>query len=84
MYISAGQPPSPYVMYKFYTYPDHDMPILSPTISPEFNDTHHFGVTRGSPLEQYLSNNVSCSIWYPLHVHVHVPIILTLKLCMKM
>ena len=57
-----GQPPSAYVMYKFYEYPDHDTPISQPTTSPDFDNIQHYEVIMGSSLHSYLKEDVCVSM----------------------
>lgn len=46
--------PSPYIVYKFHNFPDHDTPILSSTSEPQFNDHMTFPLTMNSDLDAYL------------------------------
>ncbi|KAK3526047.1 hypothetical protein QTP70_012811 [Hemibagrus guttatus] len=46
--------PSPYVIYKFHDFLDHDTPILSSTTEPQFDDHMTFPLTMNSDLDAYL------------------------------
>ncbi|KAI5100549.1 protein fantom [Silurus meridionalis] len=46
--------PSPYVIYKFYDFPDHDTPIVPSTNEPQFEDHMIFPLTMNSDLDAYL------------------------------
>ncbi|MCJ8735878.1 hypothetical protein PDJAM_G00252510 [Pangasius djambal] len=46
--------PSPYVIYKFYDFPDHDTPIIPSTNEPQFEDHMTFPMTMNSDLDAYL------------------------------
>ncbi|XP_027029023.2 protein fantom isoform X1 [Tachysurus fulvidraco] len=46
--------PSPYIIYKFHNFPDHDTPILSSTSEPQFDDHMTFPLTMNSELDAYL------------------------------
>lgn len=49
-----GIQPSPYVMYRFFTFPDHDTAIIPASDSPHFIDQALFPVRVTSDLDQYL------------------------------
>ena len=46
--------PSPYVMYKFFEYPDHDTDIIPSSSDPSWDDAKKFPVTMDRPLDRYL------------------------------
>ncbi|XP_046557106.1 protein fantom-like isoform X4 [Haliotis rubra] len=46
--------PSPYCVYKFFDFDDHDSVILPSTNNPEFNDHKTYPVPMTSDLDQYL------------------------------
>ena len=62
-----GHSPSPYVMYKFYTFPDHDTPILPHSTDPTFNNSKLFPVSMDTHLDSYLKKEVIPTI--QLHVY---------------
>ncbi|XP_066244314.1 X-linked retinitis pigmentosa GTPase regulator-interacting protein 1 isoform X3 [Saccopteryx leptura] len=49
-----GAQPSPYAMYRFFTYSDHDTAIIPASNSPYFGDQARFPVLVTSDLDQYL------------------------------
>ncbi|XP_059129655.1 X-linked retinitis pigmentosa GTPase regulator-interacting protein 1 isoform X3 [Peromyscus eremicus] len=49
-----GTQPSPYVMYRFFTFPDHDTTIIPASNNPYFKDQALFPVLATSELDQYL------------------------------
>ncbi|GAB1298844.1 RPGRIP1 variant-11aa [Apodemus speciosus] len=49
-----GRQPSPYVMYRFFTFPDHDTTIIPASSNPYFKDQALFPVLVTSDLDQYL------------------------------
>lgn len=49
--------PSPYCVYKFFDFPDHDTSIINSSNSPEFNDLHTFPVTMAADLDGYLKSS---------------------------
>ena len=51
--------PSPYCVYQFFDYGDHDSIILHNTNSPQFNDHHTYPVAMTTVLDQYLRSSVS-------------------------
>ncbi|CAI9744482.1 protein fantom-like isoform X1 [Octopus vulgaris] len=46
--------PSPYCVYQFFDFPDHDTVILHSTNNPEFNDHRTFPVVMNAALDNYL------------------------------
>eukprot|EP00106_Octopus_bimaculoides_P016413 XP_014783855.1 PREDICTED: protein fantom-like [Octopus bimaculoides] len=46
--------PSPYCVYQFFDFPDHDTVILHSTNNPEFNDHRTFPVVMNTALDNYL------------------------------
>ena len=55
---SPSHCPSPYVVYKFHTFPDSDTPIVPNTQDPVFDDTQHFPVAIDCSLDCYLRTEV--------------------------
>ncbi|KAG5206389.1 hypothetical protein JEQ12_017962 [Ovis aries] len=49
-----GAQPSPYVMYRFFTFSDHDTTIIPASNNPYFRDLARFPVLVTSDLDQYL------------------------------
>uniref|UniRef100_A0A452G6I0 X-linked retinitis pigmentosa GTPase regulator-interacting protein 1 n=1 Tax=Capra hircus TaxID=9925 RepID=A0A452G6I0_CAPHI len=49
-----GAQPSPYVMYRFFTFSDHDTTIIPASNNPCFRDLARFPVLVTSDLDQYL------------------------------
>uniref|UniRef100_K7G285 RPGR interacting protein 1 n=1 Tax=Pelodiscus sinensis TaxID=13735 RepID=K7G285_PELSI len=49
-----GSPPSPYVMYRFFTFPDHDTPIVPSSSHPYFGDLRTFPLRPTAQLNRYL------------------------------
>ena len=49
-----GTVPSPYVMYKFFEYPDHDTEIVPSSTDPSWDDVKKYPVTMDRPLDRYL------------------------------
>uniref|UniRef100_A0A8C2UPR4 RPGR interacting protein 1 n=1 Tax=Chinchilla lanigera TaxID=34839 RepID=A0A8C2UPR4_CHILA len=49
-----GTQPSPYAMYRFFTFADHDTAIIPASGSPCFKDQAQFPVLMSSELDQYL------------------------------
>ena len=46
--------PSPYCVYKFYDFKDHDTEIIAASNQPEFNDHRAFAVPMDMDLDKYL------------------------------
>ncbi|XP_054431239.1 X-linked retinitis pigmentosa GTPase regulator-interacting protein 1 isoform X1 [Pteronotus mesoamericanus] len=49
-----GSQPSPYAMYRFFTFSDHDTAIIPASNNPYFRDQARFPVLSSSDLDQYL------------------------------
>ncbi|XP_070810201.1 X-linked retinitis pigmentosa GTPase regulator-interacting protein 1 [Pituophis catenifer annectens] len=49
-----GSRPSPYAMYQFFTFPDHDTPITPSSNHPEFEDVKKFALHITPELHHYL------------------------------
>ncbi|XP_045440204.1 X-linked retinitis pigmentosa GTPase regulator-interacting protein 1 isoform X2 [Pipistrellus kuhlii] len=49
-----GTQPSPYAMYRFFTFPDHDTAIIPASNNPYFRDQAQFPVLVTSDLDRYL------------------------------
>ncbi|XP_053450228.1 X-linked retinitis pigmentosa GTPase regulator-interacting protein 1 [Nycticebus coucang] len=49
-----GTQPSPYAMYRFFTFSDHDTTIIPASNNPYFRDQARFPVLVNSDLDQYL------------------------------
>nr|XP_044602032.1 X-linked retinitis pigmentosa GTPase regulator-interacting protein 1 [Equus asinus] len=58
-----GTQPSPYAMYRFFTFSDHDTAIIPASNDPYFRDQARFPVLMTSDLDQYLR-------WEALSVYV--------------
>lgn len=50
----AGIQPSPYAVYRFFDFADHDTDIVQSTNTPEFNDIKTFPVPMTPELDTYL------------------------------
>uniref|UniRef100_A0A674IZ96 RPGR interacting protein 1 n=1 Tax=Terrapene triunguis TaxID=2587831 RepID=A0A674IZ96_9SAUR len=46
--------PSPYAMYRFFTFPDHDTPIIPSSNNPHFGDLRTFPMHPTAELDRYL------------------------------
>ncbi|XP_078607511.1 protein fantom-like isoform X2 [Branchiostoma floridae x Branchiostoma japonicum] len=51
-----GVQPSPYVVYKFFDFPDHDTDIIMSSSSPQFNDHKTYPVPMDMQLDTYLKS----------------------------
>lgn len=51
----SGQP-SPYCVYKFFDFDDHDTEIIAASNYPEFNDHRAYAVHMDIDLDRYLKN----------------------------
>lgn len=58
-----GSQPSPYAMYRFFTFSDHDTAIIPASNNPYFKDQAQFPVLVTSDLDQYLR-------WEALSIYV--------------
>ena len=56
--LLAGQSPSAYVIYQFYTFPDHDTSIIPHSSDPHFSDDKLFSVSMDAHLDNYLKKQV--------------------------
>ena len=54
--LNKKKQPSPYCVYKFYDFSDHDTEIISSTNFPEFNDHKSFVVSMDIDIDKYLKN----------------------------
>ena len=54
----VGDSPSCYVMYKFYTFPDHDTPIIAHSSSPVFDNQQTYPLSMDQHLDVYLKTEV--------------------------
>ena len=54
--LNKKKQPSPYSVYKFYDFSDHDTEIISSTNFPEFNDHKSFVVSMDIDIDKYLKN----------------------------
>ncbi|XP_072242869.1 protein fantom [Leuresthes tenuis] len=52
----SSQQPSPYVVYKFFSFPDYPTAIVHDRRDPEFHDLQSYGVLPGADLDRYLRN----------------------------
>ncbi|CAH1779675.1 unnamed protein product [Owenia fusiformis] len=55
--------PSPYCVYKFFDFPDHDTTIIQSSNEPQFNDHKSFPVAMTADLDRYLKS-------HPLQIYV--------------
>lgn len=60
---SKDKQPSPYCVYKFFDFPDHDTEIVTSSNNPEFNDHKSFAVAMDIDLDKYLKS-------YDLEIYV--------------
>ena len=51
--------PSPYCVYQFFDFSDHDTVIVRNSNNPEFHDHKTYPVSMNADLDQYLSVEVS-------------------------
>lgn len=52
----AGAQPSPYCVYKFFDFDDHDTEIIAASNYPEFNDHRAYAVHMDIDLDKYLKS----------------------------
>uniref|UniRef100_A0A1A8G3P5 RPGRIP1-like n=1 Tax=Nothobranchius korthausae TaxID=1143690 RepID=A0A1A8G3P5_9TELE len=50
--------PSPYVVYKFFTFPDYATATVHDSFDPEFNDFQSFSILMDQDLDQYLKSEL--------------------------
>uniref|UniRef100_A0A8C8SEW7 RPGR interacting protein 1 n=1 Tax=Pelusios castaneus TaxID=367368 RepID=A0A8C8SEW7_9SAUR len=55
-----GTQPSPYAMYRFFTFPDHDTPIVPSSNNPHFGDQRFFPLRPTAALDRYLRLESLC------------------------
>ena len=60
----VGIQPSPYIVYKFFDFSDHDTTILPNSNDPQFNDHKTFPVPMTADLDKYLKTYVSVSVLF--------------------
>ena len=58
-----GVQPSPFCVYKFFDFPDHDTTIIPGSNDPQFNDHKTYPVPMTADLDKYLKAAVSLSVW---------------------
>jgi len=56
-FVSDVQP-SPFCVYKFFDFPDHDTSIVTSSNAPHFDDCKTFPVAMTSDLDKYLRAQV--------------------------
>jgi protein fantom len=56
--LDGKSQPSPYCVYKFFDFPDHDTEIIAASNFPEFNDHRSFAVHMDMDLDKYLKTFV--------------------------
>lgn len=56
--LIADVQPSPFCVYKFFDFPDHDTAIVTSSNSPCFDDHKTFPVAMTSDLDKYLRAQV--------------------------
>ena len=54
----SGMQPSPYVVYKFFDFDDHDTTIIPSSFDPQFNDHKTYPVPVTVDLDKYLKSKV--------------------------
>ena len=54
--MSTGVQPSPYVVYKFFDFSDHDTTIVPGSNNPQYNDHKMFPVPMTADLDKYLKS----------------------------
>ena len=52
--VFSGIQPSPYVVYRFFDFADHDTDIVQNSNTPEFNDAKTFPVPMTTELDTYV------------------------------
>ena len=62
--LRTSQSPSAYVMYQFYTFPDHDTSIIPHSSDPHFSDDKMFPVSKDTQLDHYLKKQVQLTSSY--------------------
>ena len=55
---NSTEQPSPYVVYKFYTFGDHDTSIIPNSNNPQFNDVKVYPISVDKDLHSYLSGSM--------------------------
>ena len=58
MFLSLDVQPSPYCVYKFFDFADHDTDIVENSTSPQYHDYRVFPVPMTEELDNYLKNSV--------------------------
>lgn len=64
--------PSPYCVYQFFDFNDHDTAIISSTNNPEFNDHQTFSVPMVAELDKYLKSLVSLFRLQYIHYYENI------------
>lgn len=54
--LNGAKQPSPYCVYKFFDFDDHDTEIIAASNYPEFNDHRAFAVHMDIDLDKYLKS----------------------------
>lgn len=54
--LNGTKQPSPYCVYKFFDFDDHDTEIIAASNYPEFNDHRAFAVHMDIDLDKYLKS----------------------------
>ncbi|KAM5191628.1 X-linked retinitis pigmentosa GTPase regulator-interacting protein 1 [Mantella aurantiaca] len=57
---TLGHQPSPYIVYRFYHYPDHSSSIIPCSNNPQFGDEAVYPVHLTNDLERYLQKKYLC------------------------
>ena len=52
--VQGSSPPSPYVIYQFFDFPDHDTCIVPDCCEPRFDDHMSYPVAMDADLDGYL------------------------------
>lgn len=63
--VFSGIQPSPYVVYRFFDFADHDTDIVQNSNTPEFNDAKTFPVPMTTELDTYL--RAAVRYWYSVN-----------------
>lgn len=70
-FVSDVQP-SPFCVYKFFDFPDHDTAIVTSSNAPYFDDCKSFPVAMTSELDKYLRAQVGHIFCLPVTLEVHI------------
>ena len=65
--------PSPYCVYQFFDYNDHDTVIINSSNNPEFNDHKTYPVPMTGDLDQYLKTMVWLLLVVLCNKYIYTP-----------